>query len=141
MSCSTYRTLSISYNDPVVQPQNGYVIKWRIAGNTSWNTVTGLFGNPLQITNIPTCYNIEGTVQSDCGNGNLGTAVNFAVSATAVGCYNFTLSDNTTYTFTPCNQTQPVTLVVGGTPQTVCAIDNSVSGGAFTRGTSCTTYP
>lgn len=142
MSCFTYRTLSITYTEPEIAPSNGYLIKWRIAGNTGWNTISGLYGNPLQITNIPTCYNIEGTVQADCGNGNLGTAVNFAVSGTTVGCYNFQLLEDRTYTFTPCNQSEPVSLFNNSaSPTTVCALDGSVSGGTFTRGTSCTTYP
>jgi hypothetical protein len=145
MSCSTYRTLSIRYDEPEIAPANGYVIKWRIAGDLAYTTVSSLYGNPLQITNIPTCYNIEGTVQADCGSGNLGTPVNFAVSATAIGCYTFELLESRTYTYTPCNQSGSVSRYndVSYTleQRTVCAVDGSVTGGNFTRGTSCTTYP
>jgi hypothetical protein len=145
MSCSTYRTLSIRYDEPEIAPANGYVIKWRIAGDLTYNTVSSLYGNPLQITNIPTCYNIEGTVQADCGGGNLGTPVNFAVSGTSVGCYNFELLETRTYTFTPCNQTAPISVFNNASDplvdRTVCALDGTVTGGIFTRGTSCTTYP
>jgi len=145
MSCSTYRTLSITYNEPEVPPANGYTVKWRIAGNASWNTVTSLYGNPLQVTNVPTCYNIEGTIQADCGNGNLGTAVNFAVSGTSVGCYNFELLEQKTYFFTPCNQQEAQSVFNDPSSPTgnitVCALDGTVTGGNFTRSTSCTTYP
>jgi hypothetical protein len=140
MSCSTFKTLSITYSDPLIDPVNGYIVKWRVAGDISWNTITGIYGNPIQIANIPACFSIEGTVQADCGNNSLSNPVNFAISASAKGCYTYVLVDSAVYTYTPCNQIQPVTLNnLSASPQSICAIEGSVSGGSYTRQNSCTT--
>lgn len=140
MSCSTYKTLSINYTDPLLEPANGYIVKWRVAGDISWTTVSGIYGNPIQLANIPACFNIEGTIQADCGNNSLSNPVSFAISATAKGCYTHVLVDTGVYTYTPCNQVQPVTINnLSASPYSVCAVDGSVSGGSYTRQNSCTT--
>lgn len=135
--CATYKTLQVSFTEPDIPPANGYVVKWRVVGETNWNTVNQN-QNPIQIAGVPACFNIEGTIQANCGNGNLGNIINFAVTGTTQVCYNFQLLNTASYTYVPCGQSSPVNVNnVSGSPQTVCAIDGTVTGGTFTRLTQC----
>ena len=135
--CATYKTLQVAFVPPAIAPANGYLVKWRVVGDTTWNTSTQ-YGNPVQIAGVPACYNIEGTIQADCGNDNYGNPVNFAVSGTVTTCYNFELLDSANYTYVPCGSSIPATYTNNSaTPTTVCAVDGTVSGGAYTRTTQC----
>lgn len=134
MACNSYKTLQIDFNEPDVAPKNGYVVKWRAVGATTWNQVANQFGNPLYVSNVPVCQNIEGTIQADCGSGNFGTAINFAVTALVGDCYTFTLLEDASYSYIPCASSQEATIQnLASAPSQICALDNSVSGGHFTR--------
>lgn len=137
LPCATYKTLEVSFNEPAIPPANGYVVKWRVVGSTNWNTVNQN-QNPITIASVPACSNIEGTIQADCGGGNLGNAIVFSVAGQTQQCYTFQLLNTGIYTYTPCGQAS-LTQVnnVASAPQSVCAIDGSVTGGSFTRLTSC----
>ena len=135
--CATYKTLQVAYIPPAITPANGYLVKWRVVGDPVWNVVTQ-YGNPIQITGVPACYNIEGTIQANCGNENFGQLINFAVTGSATTCYNFELLDSANYSYVPCGSTTPVTVTNNSSsPTTVCAVDGTVTGGAFTRTTQC----
>ena len=137
-SCATFKTLNVVYTPPTIAPANGYVVKWRVVGSTTWNTVSGQYGNPIQIAGVPTCFAIEGTIQADCGDGNLGTPISFAISAESGACYYFTLLQSANYTYVPCGSTTPVTVTnLESSPLSVCAVDGTVSGGSFTRTNQC----
>jgi len=138
MSCSTFKTLNISFVAPSIAPANGYIIRWRIVGDTTWNAPANQYGNPIQVANIPSCYNIEGFIQADCGNGNTGNPVNFAITSSSSACWQFTLQSTANYTYTPCGSNIPQTITnTSGSPQTICAIDGTVSGGSYSRTVSC----
>lgn len=131
-SCSTFATLQVGFSTPVVPPANGYIVKWRPVGTTTWNFVYQN-QNPIVITGVPSCFDIEGTIQADCGNGNLGNTVVFAATASLAGCRSIELLNTATYTYIPCGQDEPVTVSnLSSSPTTVCAEDGSVTGGAFT---------
>jgi len=135
--CSTFKTLEVSFNEPAIPPANGYVVKWRVVGSTNWNTVYQN-QNPVTIAGVPACFNIEGTIQADCGGGNLGSSINFAVTGTTQVCYNFQLTNTAIYTYVPCGQSSPVNVNnVSDAPLTVCAIDGTVTGGFYSRTTQC----
>jgi len=137
LPCSTYKTLEISFNSPSIPPANGYIVKWRVVGQTNWNTVYQN-QNPITIANVPACFNIEGTIQANCGNGNLGAEIIFAVSGATTVCYNFQLLDTGLYVYVPCGGAGSVNVNnVSSSPQTVCAIDGSVTGGSYTRTSEC----
>lgn len=130
--CSTFRTLQVSFAEPLIPPANGYLVRWRPVGTTTWNTVTQT-QNPITIAGVPACFNIEGTIQADCGGGNLGSLVNFAVTSASAECRNIRLLDTAAYTYVPCNSAQAVTVNnMANSPTTVCAQDGTVQGGTFT---------
>lgn len=130
--CSTFRTLQVSFTEPTIAPANGYIVKWRPVGTVNWNTVNQN-QNPITIAGVPACFNIEGTIQANCGGSNLGTIVNFAVTSSSADCRSIRLLDTAAYTYVPCNGTQAVTVNnQSGSPTTVCAKDGTVQGGTFT---------
>lgn len=132
LPCTTYKTLNIAFTAPDVPPANGYIIKWRPVGTTNWNTVNQN-QNPVTIAGVPACYNIEGTIQANCGDGNLGSTVSFAITSSTTQCRTVQLTQSATYTYTQCGTSQPVNITVSSLePLTVCVVDGSVSGGAFT---------
>jgi hypothetical protein len=126
--CDKYRVLTLNYAPPTIEPTNGYVVQWRAVGENIWNTIEGVFNNPILIPNVPACYNIEGTIQADCGDGNLGKASYFAVSGAVKTCFLYSLGTNgTTYTYTSCSTNQATTVTVGTTAVTVSAYEGSIS--------------
>lgn len=126
--CDKYRVLTLAYAPPTIEPANGYTVQWRPVGETVWNTVEGVFNNPILIPNVPACYNIEGTIQANCGDGNLGKASYFAVSGAVKTCFLYSLGTNgTTYTYTSCSTNQATTVVVGTSAVTVSAYEGSIS--------------
>ncbi len=130
--CSTYRTLQVSFTNPTLAPANGYVVKWRPVGTTEWNTVNQN-QNPVTIAGVPGCFNIEGTIQANCGGGNLGSPVSFAVSSSSAECKSIRLLDTASYSYVPCNSSIAVSVNnQSGSPTVVCAKDGTVSGGTFT---------
>lgn len=136
LPCATSRTIRLDFVTPAIPPANGYVVKWRAVGQTDWNELPPQFGNPLYLYNVPSCFDIEGTIQANC-SGTLSNPVNFAV-ASASGCFQFTLTQNATYTYIPCNESTPITIQNNmSSPSTVCAVDGTVTGGTFTKGVAC----
>jgi hypothetical protein len=139
MSCSTFKTLQVSFAAPEITPANGYLVKWRAVGATTWNEVTQ-FGNPVTIAGVPACFNIEGTIQANCGNGNLGQPINFAATGGTTVCYSFTLNNTGNYTYIPCGEVDQTITVSNNanSPTQICAKDGTVTGGSFTRTVQCT---
>lgn len=122
LPCSTYRTLSVALqNPPLIPPVNGYTIKWRVVGTTTWNVVSNLYGTVLQISNVPSCYSIEGTIQADCAGGS-SNATTFAITGNVSTCQTYTLLQNAIYTYTPCGATQGADDTVITAPKTICAV-------------------
>jgi hypothetical protein len=139
MSCSTFKTLQVSFAAPQVAPANGYLVKWRAVGATTWNETTQ-YGNPVTIAGVPACFNIEGTIQANCGNGNLGQPINFAATGGTTVCYSFTLNNTGNYTYIPCGEVDQTITVSNNanSPTQICAKDGTVTGGSFTRTVQCT---
>ena len=131
-NCSTFRTLQVSFTDPLIAPASGYIVKWRPVGTIDWNTVNQN-QNPITIAGVPACFNIEGTIQANCGGGNLGSVVNFSATSSSAECRSIRLLDTAAYTYVPCSGLQTVTVNnFANSPTTVCAKDGTVSGGTFT---------
>lgn len=137
--CNTYKTLNIAFTAPTIPPSNGYKVKWRVVGDVNWTTPPNQYSTPIQIASVPNCFNIEGTIQADCGGGNLGNPVNFAITGTPTTCYTYQLLDTANYTYVPCGSTNSVMVSnISSAPTTICALDGSVSGGSFTNfNTAC----
>lgn len=131
-NCSTFRSLQVAFTEPTIPPSNGYVVKWRPVGTLTWNTVTQN-QNPVIIAGVPTCFSIEGTIQADCGSGNLGNPVVFAVTSSSSECRTFRLLETATYTYVSCTSGNTISVSNNSsTPSTVCALDGTVLGGQFT---------
>lgn len=141
MACNSYKTLQLDFIEPAIPPLNGYVVKWRTVGSTNWTQISTNNGSPIYIPNIPVCQNIEGTIQADCGGGNFGSPINFAVTAERGECFSFILLESAQYTYISCVDNQEKIIQnVDSYPveqRTVCAVNGSVSGGSFTRTTIC----
>lgn len=130
-NCSTFKTLQVAFTAPTIAPANGYVVKWRPVGTTTWNTVSQN-QNPITIAGVPACFNIEGTIQADCGGGNLGNPVVFAVTSSSAQCRSIKLLQTAAYSYVPCSGGSPVTVNNFANSQTtICAQDGTVSGGTF----------
>jgi hypothetical protein len=126
--CDKYRVLSLSFAPPEIEPANGYNVQWRAVGNTEWNTIVGILNNPILIPNVPACYNIEGTIQANCGEGNYGKTSYFAVSGSVKTCFLYALAtDGETYTYTSCSTNQSTSVTVSGTSVTISAYEGSIS--------------
>lgn len=138
MACNSYKTLQINFVEPDVPPANGYLVKWRPVGTAAWNQFPTLNGTPIYVPNVPICQNIEGTIQADCGNGNFGPIINFAVSAAQGDCYTFVLQElSKTYTYIPCGGGEEQFVLNDATTTQICALDGSVSGGIYQRQGIC----
>lgn len=141
MACNSYKTLQVEFIEPAVPPANGYLVKWRPVGTSSWNQLSTLNGSPIYIPNVPICQNLEGTIQADCGSGNFGPVINFAVTAEQGECYTFVLLEDATYSYIPCAGSEELTIAIAASApieqRTICALNGSVSGGSFTRTTIC----
>lgn len=138
MPCTIFKTLTINFTQPTITPVDGYYVRWRIVGETIWNTVPNQFTSPIIITGVPACDSIEGIIQADCGGENFGNPINFTVPVT-VSCMQYRLLESGTVTYIPCDGS-PETTVDLTIPMTLCAVQGSISGVAFNAlGVTCTT--
>jgi hypothetical protein len=70
--------LSFVPSDPA--PINGYVVKYRKVGDTSWTTLSPQpTSSPITIPGVDQLFAYEGTIQSDCSNGFLSHTVPFRI--------------------------------------------------------------
>jgi hypothetical protein len=138
-NCSSTKTLVINYTSASnILPAGGYTIQWRIAGSSTWYTVANKTTNPISIPNVPTCFSIEGKILADCGTGQLTELETFGVTGVSSSCVSYSLIDTATYTYTPCGGFQQTTVFNNSaTPQSICAVEGSVSGGQFTYLSVC----
>jgi hypothetical protein len=138
--CNVLKTLTIQYSTASIMPDSGYTVQWKIVGDDVWYTEPNKRANPIVISGVPACYPLEVKLLVDCGSG-LEVVETFGVQGTGGSvCYEFELLDNAEYSYTPCGGSTAVTVFNStglSTPQIVCAIDGSVSGGSYTRKNQC----
>lgn len=77
-TCTTTKSIHISFTPPTIAPANGYLVKYRSVGDLVWSSVNGV-GSPIIIPSVLACANIEGTVQANCGGGNTGMIASFLI--------------------------------------------------------------
>ena len=79
------------------------------------------------------------TLQVDCGGGNFGSPIVFAISSSSNVCRQVTLLQTAVYYYVACNSFEQVQIINNAaTPQTICIKDGTLSGGTFTDlNTSC----
>lgn len=81
MSCTTFKSVTINFTEPAIKPANGYIVKYRIAGTSTYTTLSpNPMSSPAVIPNIESCANVEGTISTNC-DGNVGMSVSFVASA------------------------------------------------------------
>lgn len=89
MACPILKTLQISFTPPATLPTNGYRIKWRVVGTSTYTTAVGPFiGSPAVLSNIPACENVEGTVEAICGSIYSSVATFLATKQATFVCGN-----------------------------------------------------
>lgn len=119
MSCTTYKSIQVDFTEPEIKPANGYIVKWRVIGTTTWTTVSpNPKAAPVIIPYVPDCANIEGTIATSC-DGGTGSVVSFVASTggqTPNPCSYYTLVEPngdsdalSIYRYIPCGTTEPVT--------------------------------
>lgn len=70
----------INFNTVDPAPANGYRIKYRKVGDSTYTVVSpNPTTSPATITGVDNSFSYEGTIQSDCSNGIYSTAVSFSV--------------------------------------------------------------
>lgn len=80
MACPITKTLRVLFTAPQPVPSSGYRIKWRVVGASTYTTAVGPFlSSPATITNVPSCEDIEGTIESSCG-GIFSAVVTFTAT-------------------------------------------------------------
>lgn len=138
--CNTLKTLTIQYITASIMPSGGYTVQWRIVGDEVWHTEPNKRANPIVISGVPSCYPLEVKLLVDCGNG-LEVVETFGVQGSeSATCYTFEFLQSVEYTYTPCGTTTPVSVYNSSNSelsQIVCAVDGTVSGGAFIRRDQC----
>ena len=83
MPCTTFKSVIIDFTEPAIKPANGYIVKYRIAGASSYTTLTpNPMASPAIIPNIESCANVEGTISTSC-DGAVGSSVSFVASSTS----------------------------------------------------------
>lgn len=139
--CDSYKSVLIVLQPPTIPPANGYSVRWRIQGSSNWNDYPVQYGTTFTIVNVPACYTIEVAIKANCDGGS-GDEVFTLVRGTNTKCYIYDLVDTAIYTYTPCGTNYPISIsITAGMPyneRQVCALDGTVSGGAFTRSVLCT---
>lgn len=142
--CSTYKTAQIVLVPPAIAPKNGYKVKWRVQGATEWNLYPNQTGTTINVVGVPSCYNIEVSIQPDCDGGN--GSENIILVGTSTTCYTYILNTAGTYQFTPCGSTSGVVMVITSAmttaEKTFCIVDNTLAsppGASVTKSTQCTT--
>lgn len=74
-------TLTIDFTVPIPAPVNGFIVKYRPVGTTTYTTV---FPNPTAspiIVTVPAGTAYEGTIKSDCGNSSTSPEFTFTAFA------------------------------------------------------------
>jgi len=75
-------TLTIDFTVPSPVPINGFIVKYRAVGTSTYTTVSpNPTSSPVVITGINSGTKYEGTIKSDCGNSS--TSPEFAFTACA----------------------------------------------------------
>lgn len=74
--CNQYKKYRLTFAVPAIPPQNGYLVRWKYLGKTSWEyeQVTEAPLGIIDIT-VPVCDAIYGEVLPFCGRDNLGGAI------------------------------------------------------------------
>lgn len=97
MSCTSYKSLQITFTAPEIKPANGYLVKWRVVGDSTYQTVSpNPQGSPIVIPSVPSCFNIEGTIQTACADGSYGAPLQFVVASGTndTGCKSYSVTNN-----------------------------------------------
>ena len=133
MSCTTYKSIQIDFQEPSIKPANGYIVKYRVIGTTEYTTLTpNPMGSPVVIPNVPSCQNVEGTIATNC-DGNEGQKISFVAAgfSTPGKCESWSVTEPITdgvsvFRYIPCGQTTAVTLSLQGKKVTggICAEDS-----------------
>lgn len=73
-------TLTITFTPPATAPANGYLVQYGIPGEAVQTVSPNPTASPVVITGLTPGSVYQGTVQGDCGGGNLSTAQDFSAS-------------------------------------------------------------
>lgn len=81
MSCTTFKSVKIEFTEPTIRPADGYIVKYRIVGDSSYTTLSpNPKSSPIVIPSIAACANVEGTITATADDV-LGDPVAFVIAA------------------------------------------------------------
>ena len=73
--------LTVTFTPPTPAPANGYRVKYRKVGTTSWNTVSPYpTSSPVVITGLENGVAYEGTIESACEDGFFSAVTAFSAT-------------------------------------------------------------
>ena len=73
-------TLTISFTPPATPPANGYLVQYGIPGEAVQTVSPNPASSPVVITGLTPGSVYQGTVQGDCGGGDLSSVQNFSAN-------------------------------------------------------------
>lgn len=83
LTCTTTRTVNVSFTAPTPAPSGGYIVKWKKTGaaDSTYTQVTpNPTASPVAIPNVPACDDITVSVQANCGAGNVSSAATYNIT-------------------------------------------------------------
>lgn len=107
LTCTSTRSISVSFNEANPAPVNGYIVKWKQASEPTSSfaqVVPNPTTSPVIISNVPACEDIDVVVQAACGPGFFSQEVTAVATGLGValkcGCgYQGTVDDMNFYIF------------------------------------------
>lgn len=84
-TCTTVRDVIVTFNAANPAPANGYIVKWKLASDSLYTTVSpNPTASPVTIYSVPSCQNIDVSVESQCGPGFQSQPVTTTVTGLGV---------------------------------------------------------
>jgi hypothetical protein len=118
--CTTLKILNIQWTVPTIPPSEGYIIRYRPVGASTWTTRTVLDPNAssLAIPNVPACDDVEVTIQANCGDGRTGFESTTVIPSSLRGCREYSLQNTTggtiSYSYFSCEGIEMTTTLAAG---------------------------
>lgn len=100
MACPVTRNITINFNPVSPAPANGYRVRWRTVGSTSYIIAGTFTTSPAVLQGIPLCSAVEGTIESSCGSNSYSSSTNWSVPALpAAHCTNIVVKTKLSPTY------------------------------------------
>lgn len=91
VTCNVYRNVTLTFTPPAVTPANGYRVKWRVVGNTTYEIYPTTFtSSPILIEGVQLCNAIEFCIEVSCAPNTYGPLICIVVPPQNQYCVSYT---------------------------------------------------